>query len=331
MTTSEAFPQTTPVEEPMTVDHQMEPKALQDAPAAKPLQEATATATATAKTVDMNNRCKSQKLVKGCLSTRQMNFGIPTNAGAELHVDEEHGQDHWRKRALTFLHTSQVQMTLMSLLLLDVLILFVEMFLLSSYPNCSVIIRDAISCCPVLEGDVEHDTAQWLLAEEEGDDHGHHDVCDDVGLEADYNSDAGCDPHKWARVHTAEMALFAMTLTILSVFMIELNVEMIALRPAVFFRQFFFLLDYFIISVSLALEILFHSLSDDSIQSLVGLLVFVRIWRFVRIGHGIVEITNEVAHKDHEKLVSYTEQLEELLQRNNIALPEDSKHHIRRD
>jgi hypothetical protein len=56
--------------------------------------------------------------------------------------------------------------------------------------------------------------------------------------------------------------------------------------------------------------------------------VFVRIWRFVRIGHGIVEITNEVLHKDHEKLVSYTEQLEELLQQHNIALPEDSKHYM---
>ena len=311
---SEAFPQTTPVEEPMTVDHQMEPKALQDAPAAKPLQEATATATATAKTVDMNNRCKSQKLVKGCLSTRQMNFGIPTNAGAELHVDEEHGQDHWRKRALTFLHTPQVQTTLMSLLLLDVLILFVELFLLASYPNCSIIQRDAISCCPVLEGD------------EEGDD-----VCDNVGLEADYNGNAGCDPDKWARVETAETAIFVMTLIILSVFLIEHNVEMIALRPAVFFRQFFLLSSYILVSVSLTLEILLHSFSDDRIQSLVGLLVFARIWRFVRIGHGIVEITNEIAHKDHEKLESYTEQLEELLQRNNIALPEDSKHHIRRD
>ena len=120
-----------------------------------------------------------------------------------------------------------------------------------------------------------------------------------------------------------------MTIAILSVFMIELDVKMIALRPAIFFRQFFFLLDCIVTSVSFALEILFHSSSDDSIQSLVGLLVFVRIWRFVRIGHGIVEITNEVAHQDHEKLASYTVQLEELLQQHNIALPEDSKHHMR--
>jgi hypothetical protein len=322
---SEAFQQATLVEEPMTVDHQMEPKVLQSS-APKPSEEAAATATA--KTPG-RNRGQAQKLVKGRLSTRQMNFGMPTQLGAEQHVEEEHGQDHWRKRVLTFLHTPQVQMTLMSLLLLDVLILFVELFLLASYPSCSLIERDAISCCPVPEGDAEH-AARWLLVtEEEGDDYGHHDVCDDVALEADYESDAGCDAHKWSRVHNAETALFAMTLTILSVFMIELNAEMIALRPAIFFRQFFFLLDYVIISVSLTLEIIFHSLSDDSIQSFVGLLVFVRIWRFVRIGHGIVEITHEVAHKDHEKLVTYTEQLEELLQQHKIALPEDSKHHLR--
>lgn len=260
--------QTTPVEEPTTIDHQMEPKDLQEAPAAKPSEEATATATV--KTPAMNRR-KPQNLTKGRLSTREMNFGMPTNLGAEQHVEEELGHDqHWRKRALKFLHSPQVQMTLMSLLLLDVLILFVELFLLASYPACSIIERDAISCCPVLEGDAEHAAARWL-AEEEGDEHGNHDVCN-VGLEADYESDAGCDPHKWGRVHNAETALFAMTLTILSVFMIELNVEMIALRPAIFFRQFFFLLDYIIISVSLALEILFHSLSEDSIQGLVGLL-----------------------------------------------------------
>jgi hypothetical protein len=317
LTMSEAQ-QTPPVEEePTTVDHQ-----IQEAPAvaAKPSEEATDTAK---KTPTM--RRKPPKLTKGRLSTREMNFGMPTNLGAEQHVEEELGQDndHWRKRALKFLHSPQVQITLMSLLLLDVLILFVELFLLASYPNCSIIERDAISCCPVMQGDAaEHVAGRWL-AEEEGDEHGHHDVCN-VGMEADYESDAGCDPHKWGRVHNAETALFALTITILSVFMIELNVEMIALRPTIFFRQFSYLLDYIIISVSLALEILFHSLSDDKIQSLVGLLVFVRIWRFVRIGHGIVEITNEVLHKDHEKLVSYTEQLEELLQQHNIALPEDS-------
>jgi hypothetical protein len=348
MSETEAFQQLniTPVEaEPMmTVDHQlMEPKDLQEAPtaaaAAKPSEKITATATA--KTPDRNRRRNSAaKLLannKGRLSTRQMNFNMPTNLGTEQHVEEallsqrqgdDHVHNHWRKRALKFLHTPQVQTTLMVLLLLDVLILFVELFLLASYPDCTIIERDAISCCHILEEE-ENALTRWLAATTEEEDHAHHDVCDNDFLEADYESDAGCDPHKWSRVHTAETALFAMTITILSIFMIELNVEMIALRPAIFFRQFFFLLDYVIISVSLTLEIMFHTLSEDKIQSVVGLLVFVRIWRFVRIGHGIVEITNEMAHADHEKLVSYTEQLEELLQQHQIALPEDgnSKHH----
>ena len=89
----------------------------------------------------------------------------------------------------------------------------------------------------------------------EGDDTGHHDVCDNVGLKADYDNDAGYDPHNWGRV-----SLYHDLLTILSVLMMELNFGIIARRPAIFFRQFSFLLDYIIMFVSLALEILFHTL-----------------------------------------------------------------------
>ena len=94
------------------------------------------------------------------------------------------------------------------------------------------------------------------------------------------------------------------------------------LKPCIFFRQFFFLLDYLIISISLILEVVFHVFKEDIYQSLVGLLVLVRIWRFVRIGHGIVEITNEMAHKEYDGLLSYVEELEKILTENNIDLPE---------
>jgi len=96
----------------------------------------------------------------------------------------------------------------------------------------------------------------------------------------------------------------------------------VALTPCVFFRQFFFLLDYAIITVSLVLEIVFHTFKEDIYQSLVGLLVIVRIWRFVRIGHGIAEFANEMAHKEYHGLLEYTEELEKRLKANNIDLPE---------
>jgi len=66
----------------------------------------------------------------------------------------------------------------------------------------------------------------------------------------------------------------------------------------------------------------FHFLNDAIYQSAAGFLVLVRIWRFVRIGHGIVEITNEMAHEEYNGLLAYTEALETMLQEHNIPLPE---------
>jgi hypothetical protein len=50
-------------------------------------------------------------------------------------------------------------------------------------------------------------------------------------------------------------------------------------------------------------------LEDDLYQSLSSVLVVFRIWRFIRIGHGIVELTNEAAHREYDKLVVYTNEL----------------------
>lgn len=76
-----------------------------------------------------------------------------------------------------------------------------------------------------------------------------------------------------------------------------------------------------IVTISLALEAVFYSLRDDVYMSLVGLLVLVRIWRFVRIGHGIVEVTNELVMKKYHKVVHHQEILEALLRENGIDVP----------
>lgn len=81
-------------------------------------------------------------------------------------------------------------------------------------------------------------------------------------------------------------------------------------------------MDYVIITVSLVLEIVFYTLRDDIYRSFVGLLVLVRIWRFVRIGHGIVEVTHELSHEEYHKLEHYKDTLVELLKKNDIAFPE---------
>lgn len=279
----------------------------------------------------------------GQLSVANFNFNIPSSMGTYQHAEEIHGADSWRYKVVKFLHSGRVQVLLMGLLFLDVLILFVEMLFLANYPHCSLIERDAVSCCPAASSS---STAEAAASENEADTHsrflessteshasnssssgGHHsDVCAISGGEAVQQFTAGCDEHKWATIHTVEEVLFALTLTILSLFMIELTLSMIALTPQIFFRQFFFLLDFVIVSISLSLEIFFHFKKDDLYQTLVGILVLIRIWRFIRIGHGIVELTNEVAHKEYEHLLEYTEDLRDLLVQNNIPLPPGSEH-----
>ena len=185
----------------------------------------------------------------GRLSLTGVNFQIPTNAGAKEHVMDKHGEESWSVTILHFLHDNRVQTFLMILLLLDVLILFTEIFLLAEFPPCVVIRRDCISCCPASTDNNGGNDLRWLAADDYGP------ICPEEDGLSQYppaetgETQGGCDPNKWSTVHTIEEVLFALTITILTIFFIELNLEMIALRPKVFFRQFFYLLDYFIITV----------------------------------------------------------------------------------
>lgn len=230
---------------------------------------------------------------------------IPINEEEAHHVDVVHGEDSWEAKVLHVLHSKTCQYILMGLLLLDVVILFVELFLGAQYPACTFIIRDAISCCPkTFDSDSQADEHR-LLGEtssltceargiETGDlhmfrslaevasDEGHHSVCE-AGVDTP-QCQAGCDPHKYDGVHTAHTALFFTTITILSIFMIELILLIVCLKPRVFFRKSFYVLDLFVVSVSLALESFFYAADDETLQSLIGVIVLARCWRFVRIG-----------------------------------------------
>lgn len=277
---------------------------------------------------------KRRKSMERGLSVQGMSMRIPAHHDAEYTAAETHGFDHWKTKALHFLHSDPVQYTLMALLLLDVAILFVELFLQATYPLCHTIERDAISCCPNLTADnaqavsgsaAESEHLRRILAEDE-----HHNLCGHSAIES-YEYEATCDPHKWEEVHRAEKILFALTITILSGFLFELTLMMLILQRA-FFSQLFYVLDFFIVATSLALEILFKTMDEDALISVAGLLVFGRIWRFVRIGHGLVEVTADYAHKDKEALLHYAEAMEELLQKNQMELPKESHRvkHIKR-
>jgi len=77
---------------------------------------------------------------------------------------------------------------------------------------------------------------------------------------------------------------------------------------------------------------MFFVFSDQVYQSLVGFLVLVRIWRFVRIGHGIIEVTHQLAKTELHEVEDYAAELESILQEHNLPLPascqkRESTHH----
>lgn len=270
---------------------------------------------------------------------------IPTNEEERQHVEAEHGCGSWQCKVVHILHSKYVQYSLMGLLVLDVVILFIELFLSAHYPLCSFVIRDAISCCPfpdnnvttlsfaegdkmptceantVLEGSSSHEQNRYL--EED-----HSSLCE-AGYEA-YQCPAACDEHKYESVHHAETVLFYCTVLILCIFLIELITLMICLRPRLFFRKSFYVLDLFVVATSLVLELSFHFNTDESFQNLVGIIILARLWRFVRIGHGLVEVTHEYASRKHEKLTKYAKKLENLLEENGIEVPPKTKHQMNR-
>jgi len=240
------------------------------------------------------------------LSTRPGQFFLPTNHDQAEHAHGKHGSDSWQVATLHFLHSRPVQLTLAALLLLDIVILFIESFLVAEYPPCTTIQRDAISCCPK---DAAADSLHRDLAES---------ICEAPLHETTY--EAGCDPHKWNSVHQAEHVLFALTMTILGTFFVELCIQIVVLTPCIFFRHIMYALDFFIVTVSIILEAIFTALQDEQLAALFGLIVLGRIWRFLRISHGIAELAAEFSTDRYKELLAYTEELEEKMKEAGMTV-----------
>lgn len=247
------------------------------------------------------------------LSSTGFSFTMPTNHDEATHTHKMHGAHSWQAKTLAVLHTRWVQYTLMALLLLDVLILFVDLFLIASYPNCSIISRDAISCCP-FGANADGHQGRLLSAGSENS------ICE-APLEVT-GYEAGCNSHKYPAVHDTEVVLFALTMFILGVFFVHLAVEMVVLTPCVFFRNFVYVFDLVIVCTSIALEIVFVVFEEEALSSLLGLLILGRVWRFVRISHGLVEVTSEITSHRYKELLAYTAELEKICRDHDIVLPE---------
>lgn len=250
------------------------------------------------------------------ITDKRIHFGVLKRTSVNDFAVETHGSNNWKTKVHTFMDRSSVQIILHSLLILDVLIIFSELFLMSEYPSCRLVERDCQACCPKSHDDDALGNERWL----EGDDYHSEEICKS-GYE--FTGLAACDSHKYETVHTIEVVFFYCTVTILVIFLIENIIEMVVLGPMNYFRQFFLVFDLFVVVVSLTLELVLHHLKNNYAE-IASILVLFRLWRFVRIGHGIVEVASEVAHKQYDPLLEYVRECEEKLKANNITKPESS-------
>jgi len=60
-------------------------------------------------------------------------------------------------------------------------------------------------------------------------------------------------------------------------------------------------------------------------SSAVGVMIVFRSWRYVRISHGIMEVTAEMADHKFERLLNHTEHLEDILREHGTPIPRDQK------
>ena len=167
-------------------------------------------------------------------------------------------------------------------------------------------IRDAISCCPPEPGytsTAAKDEAHRFLGGGGGE------ICAYPLEETDYT--AGYDYNKYPGIHVAHVALFSTTIVILASFLVELVALVYLLGPKQFCKQWAYVLDLLVVSVSLALEILLKFASKDVLSVIPSILIIFRVWRFIRIGHGLVASTYEVQQHKLHLAVHYIEELEE--------------------
>lgn len=74
-------------------------------------------------------------------------------------------------------------------------------------------------------------------------------------------------------------------------------------------------------TVSLLMELVFKLVHHDILSDVGGLSIFFRVWRFVRIGHGLVASTFELEEEKFDALVLFVREAENLLTKNGCDLP----------
>lgn len=239
-------------------------------------------------------------------------FWISAEEEKEI-VLEKHTANSWQYRAVDIIQSHKVQVALVVLLVLDVLIVMTEVFLDAEYPPCSKVERDAISCM----------NASYAADATDASHHrrlgggGGHALCPEGSVESGFAP--ACDSHKWATVHEAHTALLWLSVAVLGIFFVELSILVVALGAA-FIRNRLYMLDFFVVTLSLVLEITISQMGEDALAALVGLIIFARMWRFVRIAHGLATTTHELGGGHGEHDVDIADELAETVDTLQVLL-----------
>jgi len=214
-------------------------------------------------------------------------------------MKENYNHKSWQHSVFHFIEKHTVEYFLMFLLFVDITIVIIEIYLEAIFPTCSIIENNNMICCP----EVDHN--HRFLATSE------HDVACDASIEYI------CDDHNHA-LHTTHSVLFGCSVAILCIFEVE-NFLKLAILKGLFLKNSFYVLDLFVVTLSLVLDISAHSLSKIATE-VASLLVVARVWRFARIVHGVYaeHVKSQKHQKDKtvEAMDDFIKGIEELVEKN---------------
>lgn len=107
-----------------------------------------------------------------------------------------------------------------------------------------------------------------------------------------------CDIEEHSTVHDVTETLIILSIVILSIFIFELILQMWVFGFKKYWRSLMHAVDFIVVVVSFSFETVIISVDQDrEWENIVGLLVFVRLWRVIRV----MQVTSEAFELAHEE------------------------------
>lgn len=206
---------------------------------------------------------------------------------SDVHGDKtkEHAQHGWRDKLGHFLESKPEQWFIFGLICIDLLVIFVQLFVIEPHLSCHPPQTPTVAPTPTPTGHAA------MLSNPDHSSSEHHDTNEAYEL--------------------AEKWLTRSSLAILSILAAEIILLLVAFDIR-FFKQPLYILDALVISASLVIEItepkLQHHGTGEA-RSMANLLMIFRLWRIVRIIHGIAMSVQERSEEHIKELEAELEKL----------------------